>query len=388
MKLILLTNADLYSPKHEGKADLLSCGTYILKIGKIDQKALAQTKLEIKVVDVKGNFLIPGIIDPHEHLLGGSGENGGFSSQTPEIALSEIVQGGITTVVGTLGADTKMKTMPGLLAKVKGMNDEGLSAYLYTGGYTVPPTTIMASEKEDIMFIDEVIGTGEIAIADERSDEPKAEKLARIAVDTHMGGMLANKAGVTHFHVGEGRRRLSCIKELMDFAPEIKYEWLYPTHIERSEKLIEEAIQLTKRGSHVDMDVSEGGLAKALATYNKHNGSLKKLTISSDASKKSPKKILKELRDCIFHHRFKLETLLPLVTSNTADVLKFEKKGRILVDMEPSYVVLDKKDLELTHVVSKGKFLMEDSKICVREKFLEDSEREIHLVGDHVRSRS
>src|SRR3712207_8892687 len=53
---------------------------------------------------------------PHEHLLGGSGE-GGFSAQTPEIRVGEILLGGITTVVGTLGVDTTMRNMPGLIGR-------------------------------------------------------------------------------------------------------------------------------------------------------------------------------------------------------------------------------------------------------------------------------
>jgi hypothetical protein len=52
--------------------------------------------------------------------MGGGGEEG-FATQTPEIHLTEIVRAGITTVVGTLGVDTTMKTMAGLLAKAKAL---------------------------------------------------------------------------------------------------------------------------------------------------------------------------------------------------------------------------------------------------------------------------
>lgn len=342
MKLILLKNADIYTPEHKGIGDILSCGAYILKVGKVDEKALAKTDLEIDIVDVRKNIVTPGFIDPHAHLLGGSGENGGFSSQTPEIALTEIIQGGVTTIVGTLGVDTTMKTMAGLLAKVKGLNDEGMSSYLYTGGYSMPPDTIMDNAKNDIMFIDEVIGTGEIAIADERSEEPSPEDLSKVVTQSYVGGMLAGKAGIAHFHVGEGKRRLACLRDLIEHTPDTRCEWLYPTHIERTEKLMMEAIAFTKKGSFVDIDVSEGELAKKLGQYRKHGGNLNKLTVSSDASINSPQNIIREIRNCIFNHRYNLETLLPLVTKNTAEVLKFKKKGQIEVDFEPSYVVFEK----------------------------------------------
>jgi beta-aspartyl-dipeptidase (metallo-type) len=54
------------------------------------------------VIDATDCIVTPGFIDPHQHLLGGSGEKG-FASQTPEIYPSEIVSAGITTVVGLLG---------------------------------------------------------------------------------------------------------------------------------------------------------------------------------------------------------------------------------------------------------------------------------------------
>ena len=56
-----------------------------------------------------------------------------------------------------------MKTMAGLLARVKGLEGEGLSTRMWTGGYNVPPTTVMKSIREDMLFIDEIVGAGEVA---------------------------------------------------------------------------------------------------------------------------------------------------------------------------------------------------------------------------------
>ena len=83
------------------------------------------------MIDASDCYGCPGFIDPHEHLLGGSGEEG--SRRRPEIHVSEIVCAGITTVVGTLGVDTTMKTMAGLLAKVKACARK-LAFYVDHGG--------------------------------------------------------------------------------------------------------------------------------------------------------------------------------------------------------------------------------------------------------------
>src|SRR3954451_17639711 len=176
--LTLIKDGQVYDPNPLGPSSVLLVDGKIGRIGKIDYDDLKKTGLDIEVIDAEGCLVTPGLIDPHEHLLGGSGESG-FSTQSPEISLSEIVSCGITTVVGCLGVDTTMKTLPGLLAKAKGLKEEGINAFIYSGGYNVPPTTITSSIRDDLLFIDEVIGAGEIAIADHRSTQPKIDELAR-----------------------------------------------------------------------------------------------------------------------------------------------------------------------------------------------------------------
>src|SRR5215203_4860725 len=148
----LIENGDLYGPEPLGRQSLLMVGEEIARIGSVARTDL-EAWADVDFIDAGGCLVLPGLIDPHEHILGGSGEKG-FSSQTPEISLSEIATAGITTVVGCLGADTTMKTLPGLLAKVKGLKEEGLNAFMWSGGYNMPPSSITNSVRDDIMFID------------------------------------------------------------------------------------------------------------------------------------------------------------------------------------------------------------------------------------------
>jgi beta-aspartyl-dipeptidase (metallo-type) len=371
--LTLIENGEIYAPEKRGENSVLIAAGKILKIGRIDRQALETLHVSIDVIDASDCVVVPGLIDPHEHLLGGSGEEG-FASQTPAITATELITAGITTVVGCLGVDTTMKTLPGLLAKAKGLKEEGLSAFVWTGGYNVPPTTLSDSIKNDIMFIEEIIGAGEIAISDKRSTDPEPHELARLTSDARNGGMLSKKCGLTHFHVGDEENRLKILNILIDEF-ETPAESLYPTHIERSEKLMKEAIALAKRGSFVDIDTVEENLAKWFKFYLENGGDLKKLTASSDASISSPRTLFEQIRSCVIEHKFALEQVLPIVTANTAAALKLENKGVLEAGKDADVLVLRKESLEIKDVIAGGKRLFKNGRLAFQEKFREGSNR-------------
>jgi len=381
--VIVIEKGEVFTPAAMGSTDLLIVNDSVEKVGAVDREALARLDLETEFVDATDGFVVPGLIDPHEHLLGGSGESG-FKSQTPELHLSEIVCAGITIVIGCLGVDTTMKTLPGLLARAKALKEEGLSASIWTGGYNVPPTTIMNSIRDDVLFIEEVIGVGEIAIADERSTDPTVHELARVVKDAYVAGMLSRKAGVTHFHVGDGEGRLQLLRQLLDDF-HMPPETIYPTHVERSEKLMDEAIELTRRGCFVDIDTANEDLQKWLTYYFDHDGDPAQLTVSSDASISSPSNILNQIRACVRDSALELEQLLPLVTENTARALKLENQGKLEPGMLANVLVLDRETFELREVIARGRRLVKDGKLAAAEAFIEDSNRSIQLVGKEAR---
>src|SRR3954447_13472329 len=306
---ILVRGGEIYNPRPVGRSDLLIAADKIVRIGAMDLRALEQCQLGVEIVEAENCLVVPGFIDPHEHLLGGSGEEG-WASQTPEIALSEIVAGGITTVVGCLGTDTTTKTMPGLLAKAKAFKEEGLTAYIYSGGYNVPPITLTGSVRTDMLFVPEVIGAGEIAISDARSTEPSDGELARLVRDAYVGGLLTGKSGVSHFHVGSGKKRLRSLRTLLD-EYEIEPCSLYPTHMDRSEELMLEAIELSHRGVTVDIDTVDGELPRWMSFYLDHGVDPSHVTVSSDAAINSPRAVWDQIRTCVLQHGIPLETLLP-----------------------------------------------------------------------------
>jgi beta-aspartyl-dipeptidase (metallo-type) len=376
---IVIENGDLYAPVPAGRQSLLLANERIEKIGRIDRRALDMLDIEYEVIDAGDCCVVPGFIDPHQHLLGGSGE-GSLALQTPMLLPREIVRAGITSVVGVLGVDTTTKTIAGLLGRVKAMREEGLSAWMWTGGYNVPPTTVMPSIRDDLVFVDEIIGAGEVAIADERGLNQSAQELAKLVRDTHVGGMLSGKAGLTHFHVGEEEARLEALREVVEQF-QVKPEWLYPTHVQRNEKLLREAIDLANAGSPVDFDVVNEDLAKWLRFYIENGGPLDRLTVSSDADSSTPDILYEQLCGLVVKHGFTLDLMLPIVTENPARILKLERKGRLEVGCDADVVILEQGSLAIRHVIARGRQVVVDGTAVIQEKFLEKSKRSISIVG-------
>lgn len=384
--LTLIENVRLYDPSPLGEGAIVAMGGTIAHVGGLDREGrraieqLART-VDVVQVDGKGKLAIPGLIDPHEHLIGGSGEKG-WATQTPEIHWSELVRAGITTVVGTLGVDTTTRTMPALYARAQALNDEGITALLWTGGYQLPPTTLLGGVREDIVYTAVIIGAGELAIADGRALEPSAREIARVVTDARIGGMLTGKAGVTHFHVGPGKRRLAVLRELLDDPSlEIDPAWLYPTHVERDEGLMREAVALATRGVTVDVDVIERDLGKWVRFFLDEGGDLSRLTASSDAGPVPPAILTEQLRDCVQAHGFTLEQVLPLVTSNTARVLRLARKGALRRECDADVVLLDAESLEVSDVFARGIQVVREGSPTRPERFLETSSRTVELHG-------
>jgi hypothetical protein len=98
---------------------------------------LKASGIVMKVVDCNGGAIVPGLIDVHVHVTGGGGELGPYS-RTPEAQVSQLVNAGLTTVVGLLGTDTISRSMPNLLAKLRALQTDGISTYMWTGGYHYP----------------------------------------------------------------------------------------------------------------------------------------------------------------------------------------------------------------------------------------------------------
>jgi len=242
--MTLIRSATVFAPEPQGEKDVLIAGRQIVAVEEPGRIQVAGPHID--VVEALGKSILPGLIDPHVHILGGGGE-GGPATRAPEIRVEDIVAAGVTTVIGCLGTDGTTRHMESLLAKARALEAEGISTFIYSGSYEIPPRTITGSIRGDLVLIDKVIGAGEVAISDHRSSQPTFEEIARLAADCRVGGMLGGKAGVLHLHLGDGPRRLELLFRLAG-ETEIPPAQVVPTHVNRNPELFDEALRWAQAG--------------------------------------------------------------------------------------------------------------------------------------------
>ncbi len=89
---------------------------------------------------------------------------------------------------------------------------------MLTGAYHVPSRTITGSVEKDVAIIDRVIGV-KCAISDHRSAAPDVYHLANMAAESRVGGLLGGKPGVTVFHMGDSKKALQPVYDLLENLP-------------------------------------------------------------------------------------------------------------------------------------------------------------------------
>lgn len=376
--MLLIKNIEVYSPVKLGVKDVL------ITNGKVTlmEDEIEAFSPEIKIIDGRGKKLVPGLIDNHVHITGGGGE-GSFRTRVPEIPLSKLIEGGITTVVGLLGTDSTTRSVENLVAKAKALKEEGISVYAHTGSYGYPSVTITGSVKKDIVFIDEIIGV-KIALSDHRAPSLTKADLARLASDARVAGMIAGKAGIVVAHMGDGAEGLGLINQVLE-ETEIPIRTIRPTHVNRKQELLAESFQYAKRGGLIDLTC---GLYEDLSPTNviaraeKEGIPLENITVSSDGygswskydeygnlikiGASSVSSLLKELQSMVLNLGWGLEKALPFFTSNVAKALNiYPKKGSISKNNDADLLIIDD-EINLLYVISKGRVMMEDGELTVK----------------------
>lgn len=384
---LLIENAEVYAPGHMGKMDILVSGEKIAWMGQ--NFPSRETLPDLKIIDAAGHIAAPGFVDNHVHIIGGGGE-GKYSTRTPEITLTELTTAGVTSVIGVLGTDCVTRHTASLVAKARGLEEEGISAWALLGSYHLPVRTFTGHIQDDIALVDKLIGVGEIAIADHRGSQPTSDELTRIAADSRMGGILGGKGGIVNIHTGDG---IDTLDILFDIAAstDITLAQFLPTHLGHSPGIFKAAIRFGLAGGHVDLTSSttpsfiEAGeikCSKALKQLLDAGIPAERISFSSDAqgslpdfdengnymglSIGRPSSLWPEVRDAVTEEGIPLETALQVITSSPADHHKLPcRKGHIETGADADMVLLGDGSLDIRTVIARGQVMVKDGKPVV-----------------------
>lgn len=373
--MIWYKNADIYAPEPMGLGDVLVAHGAVVAMRRQADPAWGFTGLKgVEEVDLGGARLTPGFIDQHIHITGAGGKYG-YGSMTPEVHVTDLIRCGTTTVVGLLGTDGTARSLNTLYAKCASLEAEGLSAWMLTSYFGLPPKTFTGSVHDDLLFIDRVVGC-KVAIADVRSSYPTAHQLLSILREVQVGGMISSKGGVLHLHLGALPEGMDILFELIE-RYHVEVRRLSPTHLGRTAHLFEQAKRFAKLGGFADL--STGGTQfrppwEILAEARAEGHDLGQFTLSSDGNagigilneqgeltgfKKAPiDKNLWNVQQMIRETDVPPAEALGLVTTGPAKNMGLSRKGRIAEGCDADLCWFDEQ-WNLVGVAGRGKVLMD-----------------------------
>lgn len=391
--MLLIENANILSPAPLGLGTLVVVGERIAAVhpagatGELRQH-MERLGPEVTVLDAQGAKVLPGVIDRHVHFNGAGGE-GGPRFRTPPLQLSSFVRAGVTSAVGLTGTDGTCRGLRDLLMKARGLEEEGLSTWILTGSYAVPSPTLTGGVMDDLCLIDKVIGL-KIALSDHRSSHPTVEELRRAVSDARVGGMLAGKAGTVCVHMGSEPSAFDPLLAAIE-GTDVPLAQFAPTHVSRSEALLERAVEYGLRGGNLDITAAPGerpvfGLPTRRAVKRLLAGGVaaERITLSSDGNGSMPRfdaggklvgmgigpidSVLACVLELMEDPEVGPEKAVGMATSHVADQLCLPRKGRLKEGCDADILVLDGNDA-LRHVVARGRVMMRDGGVLARGTF-------------------
>lgn len=378
---LIIRNAHVYAPADLGQQDVLMAGGRILAVG----KDLSVVMPDLETIDAAGKIMTPGFFDQHIHVNGGGGE-GGFASRCPELNLSELVEVGTTSIVGVCGTDFISRSVENLLAKVRALSIEGVSAWMYTSNYRFPCTAMSKSVADDIFLVPECLGV-KIALGDHRSSFPRPDEVLHLLADIRLSGMITGKGGVLHVHMGDIPGIFEMFMKFQEGGFPIQH--IRPTHCSRKRDIYEGSLAFAKKGGFIDFTAGtscNGTVADDILEAIDSGVDPTHITMSTDGHGSMPRfndkgemvglatggvgGLLDTIRELVEKRGMPLEQAITFDTTNVANALGLKDQARIEKNACANACLFND-SFELTEVISKGRVMMRAGEVVVKGTFEE-----------------
>ena len=247
MTWLYFKNAHVYAPEDLGVVNVVVWNGQIVSVG---SDVEPPSEVTVEVVEAEGRVVLPGLIDPHAHIMGASGVGGPLSRSGVQ-PLSALTRAGITTVVSPLGTDSLSRTVSDLLMRAETSTAEGVTAFVYTGGWCNPVPTLMDDAQADVTFLPRVLGI-KVAIAEAMAPPMSVIELEHYAHAAVIGGRFAGKQAVLHAHIGDRKEGLQPLWDAGKSSG-LPLDRFVATHVNRNPGLFEMAVDFAKAGGSVDV---------------------------------------------------------------------------------------------------------------------------------------
>jgi beta-aspartyl-dipeptidase (metallo-type) len=197
---------------------------------------------------------------------------------------------------------------------------------------------------------------------------------------------LGGKAGILHLHLGDGKRALETVFRIVR-ETEIPATQIIPTHCNRNQQLLDEALRYAAEDGRVDLTAEIGvngsgiSVEAAVRTAIERGVPLDRISVSSDANGSlvefddagnlekmgvaTQASLLDSLRGLVQEGGLELADACTPFTSNPARFYKLERKGRVAAGADADLLVLDR-DLELVHVLARGQRAVTNGNVVLR----------------------
>jgi beta-aspartyl-dipeptidase (metallo-type) len=296
-----------------------------------------------------------------------------------------------------MGIEIGFKTLHGLLVKARELERTGLSTYIYTGAFAIPPPCLTSGIRADITLIDKVIGV-KVAVSEDTHPNLSLAEFARVAGEVRLAAGLSGKAAVIHAHVGRNPTGLRPIFDLLK-AVTLPIAQIVPTHVNRRHPdTLAHGLEFARLGGTIDFSANLSKRSGSLTGMNPDEAvqralaagvPLSQITLSSDSNvsmpvlgaddrpvglhNAAPSILHREFVQVVRTNALALSDALPLVTSNVARVLGIaDRKGSLAPGLDADVLLLDR-DLAVDTVIAGGQLMIDAGRVLVRGPFEEPS---------------
>lgn len=383
-ELTVLHDAHVFGPEDLGVNDVLIAGERVVALA----PGLDVGGLPVTSIDAGGRRVVPGLVDGHLHIVGGGG-NEGYASRIPELWVGELALAGITTVAAPPGLDMVGKNLEGILAKAYALQSEGVTAYVYAGGFQRPFRTLTGSLLHDVFTVEKIVGV-KVALGEPKASRFADHELVEIATQLHWLAGATGKACLLHAHLGQSADPAEQLLHAMheSGAPASRFQ---ATHCNYTTDALEAGRLVAAAGGFADfnpiltpefghpraipaakavLQTLDAGVDSSLVTMTT-DGNASVPILREDGSRGTYEKSLGWLWDTVVElvsSGLELPQALSFVTTNPARALRLPRKGSVRVGADADLLVLGP-DLTIDHVFARGNHLLEDGRPLVTSMY-------------------